>query len=218
MKAIIMGLGAVFFYGFMVGVKSLYGMFKYDRSCWPLAFGYLAYLVFVPCTFFIPDLYPSMTNMDSFDEHSLWKVTLELLLVFLWLILGFAIKASYQRIITGESYWKPKAQAKKRMLIGGGSLLVGSAVWFSGLGGHLTFLTGWWEKSVIILSLYLMVQGIILMIRNLKYVIKDQPPERIKTVQDDRPTKKQKRGNKPATTHISYKGQKKKKAAESQGE
>lgn len=211
MKAIIMGIGAVFFYGLMVGVKSLYGMFKYDKSCWPLAFGYLAYLVLVPLTFFIPDLYPSVSDMDAFESHSLWKVTLELLLVFFWLLMGFAIKASYQRIITGESYWKPKAQAKKRIMFGAGSLVGGSAVWFAGLGGHLPFLTGWWEKSAIILSLYLIVQGFILIVRNVKYVLRDQPPERIKTVEDERPRKARK-AHKQATQHISYKGQKKKKA------
>lgn len=218
MKAIIIGLGAVFFYGVMVGIKSLYGMFKYDRSCWPLAFGYLAYLLFVPLTFFIPDLYPSVSDMDSFEEHSLWKVCLLLLMVFMWLILGFAIKASYQRIITGESYWKPKAAAKKRIMVGAGSLAVGGAVWFTGLSGHITFLTGWWEKSAIILSIYLMVQGFILILRNLKYVIKDQPPERVKTVYDDRPKKSAKKSGKPAAAHISYKGQKKKKTAEKQAE
>lgn len=217
MKAIIMGIGAVLCYGLMVGVKSLYGMFKYDRSCWPLAFGYLAYLLLVPLTFFVPDLYPDMTDIESFEQHSLWKVMLELMMVFMWLILGFAIKASYQRIITGEIYWKPRAQAKKRVSIGAGALAVGLIVWFAGLGGHLDFLTGWWEKSVIILSLYLMVQGMILIVRNFKYMVKDRPQERIKTVEDDRP-KKQKKSSKPAPQHISYKGQKKKKAADGDAE
>lgn len=212
MKAVIIGLAAVFAYGVMVGIKSLVGMFKYDKSCWPLAIGYIIYLLLVPTTFFVPGLYPDVVAMD-FDNHSLWKVCLLLLLVFMWCILGFCIKASYQRIITGENYWKPRAQAKKRIGIGLGALAVGSVVWGTGLAGYLTFLTGWWEKSVIILSLYLMVQGFVLIVRNFKYMIKDQPPERIKTVEDMRP-RKAKKSNKPAQTHISYKGQKKKKAAQ----
>lgn len=210
MKAIAMGLIAVFIYGVMVGVKSLIGMFKYDKSCWPLAFGYLAYLLFVPLTFFIPGLYPNLAEAD-YTQHSLWKVCLLLLLVCMWLILGFCIKASYQRIITGESYWKPREVARKRILIGLGSFAVGTAVWGSGLCGLLTFLTGWWEKSAIILSLYLMFQGAVLIVRNFKY-LKDRPKERIKTAAEAAPKKTAKKSSKPAAQHISYKGQKKKKA------
>lgn len=216
MRAIIFGLAAVFLYGVLVGVQSLIGMFRYDRSCWPLAFGYIAYLVIVPLTFFIPGLYPSLREPDL-SGHSLWKVCLLLLLVCMWLIMGFCIKASYQRIITGETYWKPRAQAKKRIMIGLASMCVGGGVWLTGLTGHLTFLKGWWEKSCIILSLYLLVQGFVLIIRNLKY-LKDRPKERVKTAEPQRPAKAErkaaKKSGKPAQQHISYKGQKKKKQEE----
>ena len=80
MKAIIFGLLAVFFYGAMVGIQSLIGMFRYDKSCWPLAFGYIAYFIFVPLTLFVPGLYPQM-SVDDVANHSLWKVCLLLLLV-----------------------------------------------------------------------------------------------------------------------------------------
>lgn len=211
MKAIAFGLAAVFIYGVMVGVKSLIGMFKYDKSCWPLAFGYLAYFVLLPATFFIPGLYPSLTEED-YTQHSLWKVCLLLLLVCMWLILGFCIKASYQRIITGETYWKPREVARKRILIGLAAAAVGLVVWLCGLAGKLTFLTGWWEKSAIILSLYLIFQGLVLIVRNLKY-LKDRPKERIKTAVEAAPKKAVKKRNQPAPRHISYKGQKKKKEA-----
>lgn len=209
LRAIIFGLAAVFLYGVMVGVKSLIGMFRYDKSCWPLAFSYVAYIVFVPLTFFIPGLYPSLSEAD-FSGHSLWKVCLLLLLVFMWLILGFCIKASYQRIITGESYWKPRDVAKKRILIGLAAAGVGGVVWLTGLTGHLQFLKGWWEKSCIILSLYLVVQGLVLIVRNFKY-LKDRPKERVKTADESAPKKAAKKSSKPAYQHISYKGQKKKK-------
>ena len=212
MQAILLGLGAVFAYGIMVGVQSLIGMFRYDKSCWPLAFGYIAYLVFVPLTMFIPGLYPQ-ANGDDFSSHSLWKICLLLLLVGMWLILGFFIKASYLRITTGETYWKPRAQAKKRIMVGIAAGTVGAVVWFAGLTGNLAFLTGWWEKSVIILSLYLVVQGLTLIIRNMKY-LREQPKETIKTAAS---VKKQggsskKKSNKPVQQHISYKGKKKAKA------
>ncbi len=222
MKAIIFGLLAVFFYGALVGVQSLIGMFRYDKSCWPLAFGYIAYFVCVPLTLFIPGLYPSMSP-DDVANHSLWKVCLLLLLVCMWCILGFFIKASYLRITTGESYWKPRAQAVKRIKIGAASATVGTVVWLCGLLGYLNFLQGWWEKSTIILSLYLMAQGLILIVRNLKY-LKDQPKDKIKTVagknqgrkkkknQQNEQAEKPKKGSKPAYQHISYKGQKKQKA------
>ncbi len=211
MQAIIVGLGAVFAYGFMVGVQSLIGMFRYDKSCWPLAFGYIAYFLFVPLTMFIPGLYPQMSG-DDFSGHSLWKVCLLLVLVGMWLILGFFIKASYLRITTGETYWKPRAQAQKRIMIGAAAAAIGGIVWFTGLTGNLTFLTGWWEKSAIILSLYLVAQGLILIVRNFKY-LREQPKETIKTAPA---AKKQnvsakKKNNKPVQQHISYKGKKKEK-------
>ncbi len=209
MQAIILGLGAVFAYGLLVGIQSLIGMFRYDRSCWPLAFTYLAYAVFVPLTMLVPGLYPSMSG-DDFSSHSLWKVCLLLLLVFLWLILGFFIKASYQRITTGETYWKPRAQALKRIYVGVGAGAVGTAVWTAGLTGHLSILTGWWEKSVIVLSIYLMMQGVMLILRNVKY-LHDQPKETIKVAEPGKGGGKKKR-NKPASQqHISYKGMKKNK-------
>lgn len=224
MKAIIFGLLAVFFYGAMVGIQSLIGMFRYDKSCWPLAFGYIAYFLFVPLTLFVPGLYPTMSPEDV-ANHSLWKVCLLLLLVCMWCILGFFIKASYLRITTGESYWKPREQAIKRIKIGLGSFAVGTIVWLTGLFGYLDFLQGWWEKSAIILSLYLAAQGLILIVRNLKY-LKDQPKDKIKTVSSQKRGKKKsknketknnapdapKKSNKPAYQHISYKGQKKQKA------
>jgi len=224
LKAIIFGLLAVFFYGAMVGIQSLIGMFRYDKSCWPLAFGYIAYFLFVPLTLFVPGLYPTMSPEDV-ANHSLWKVCLLLLLVCMWCILGFFIKASYLRITTGESYWKPREQAIKRIKIGLGSFAVGMIVWLTGLFGYLDFLQGWWEKSAIILSLYLAAQGLILIVRNLKY-LKDQPKDKIKTVSSQKRGKKKsknketknnapdapKKSNKPAYQHISYKGQKKQKA------
>lgn len=220
MKAIMFGLIAVFFYGVMVGVQSLIGMFRYDKSCWPLAFGYIGYFVLVPLSMFIPGLYPRMG--DDLSSHSLWKICLLLLLISMWLILGFFIKASYLRIATGESYWKPRAQAKKRILIGCGAAAVGGIAWLTGLTGHLDFLTGWWEKSAIILSLYLVAQGLILIVRNLKY-LKDQPKERIKTApgkkgnkQNKKSDNKKAKSGKPQTQHISYKGQKKQKQSEQQ--
>lgn len=218
MKAIIFGLLAVFFYGAMVGIQSLIGMFRYDKSCWPLAFGYIGYFIFVPLTLFVPGLYPQM-SMDDVANHSLWKVCLLLLLVGMWCILGFFIKASYLRITTGETYWKPYALARKRVLVGLATTSVGTLVWLCGLAGFLNFLEGWWEKSTIILSLYLMAQGLILIVRNFKY-LKDRPKETIKTA----PSKKNKKKTnaeasakpnkaaKPAYQHISYKGQKKQKA------
>lgn len=219
MKAIIFGLLAVFCYGAMVGIQSLIGMFRYDKSCWPLAFGYIAYFICIPLTLFIPGLYPQM-SIDDVPNHSLWKVCLLLLLVGMWCILGFFIKASYLRITTGESYWKPYAVARKRVLVGLATTTVGTVVWLTGLAGYLDFLEGWWEKSTIILSLYLMAQGLILIVRNFKY-LKDRPKESIKTA----PSKKKKSGKKqneepkkaakaakPAYQHISYKGQKKQKA------
>jgi hypothetical protein len=129
--------------------------------------------------------------------------------------LGFCIKASYQRIITGESYWKPKAVARKRILIGAGSALIGGIIWLIGLTGHLNFLEGWWEKSTIILSLYLLVQGILLIVRNMKYMLKDQPKERVKTADSGSKSAKKaaKKSGKPEYQHISYKGQKKQKAS-----
>lgn len=222
MKAIIFGLLAVFFYGAMVGIQSLIGMFRYDKSCWPLAFGYIGYFLFVPLTLLVPGLYPSMSP-DDVANHSLWKVCLLLLLVCMWFILGFFIKASYLRITTGESYWKPREQALKRIKIGLATMAVGTVVWLTGLFGYLNFLQGWWEKSTIILSLYLMAQGLILVVRNFKY-LKDQPKDKIKTAPNKNKAKgknknKQnnnpetpKKSNKPAYQHISYKGQKKQKA------
>jgi hypothetical protein len=214
LKAIIFGLAAVFCYGFMVGIQSLIGMFRYDKSCWPLACGYLGYFILIPLTLFIPGLYPTFSNgVVDVENHSLWKVCFLLFLIIMWLILGFCIKASYQRIITGETYWKPKKVARKRILIGLGSALVGGIIWLVGLTGHLNFLTGWWEKSTIILSLYLLVQGIILILRNMKYMLKDQPKEHVKTVESgSRAAKKAaKKSGKPEYQHISYKGQKKQK-------
>lgn len=184
MKAIIFGLLAVFFYGAMVGIQSLIGMFRYDKSCWPLAFGYIAYFIFVPLTLFVPGLYPQM-SVDDVANHSLWKVCLLLLLVGMWCILGFFIKASYLRITTGESYWKPYALARKRVLVGLATTTVGTVFWLCGLAGYLNFLKGWWEKSAIILSLYLMAQGLILIVRNFKY-LKDRPKEMIKTAPSKR--------------------------------
>lgn len=223
MKAIIFGLLAVFFYGAMVGIQSLIGMFRYDKSCWPLAFGYIAYFLFVPLTLCIPGLYPSMSP-DDVANHSLWKVCLLLLLVCMWFILGFFIKASYLRITTGESYWKPRDLAWKRIKIGAATFAVGTIVWTTGLFGYLDFLQGWWEKSTIILSLYLMAQGLILIVRNFKY-LKNQPKEKIKTApQKNKGKNKNKKNNapetpkkssKPAYQHISYKGQKKQKAPNS---
>lgn len=212
MQAIIIGLGAVFAYGVLVGVQSLIGMFRYDKSCWPLAFGYIAYFLFVPLTMLIPGLYPQMSG-DDFSSHSLWKICLLLLLVGMWLIMGFFIKASYLRITTGETFWKPRAQAKKRIAVGLSIGAVGTAVWFTGLTGHLNFLTGWWEKSVIILSLYLMVQGAILIVRNMKY-LREQPKETIKTAASAKKdgASARKKHNKPTQQHISYKGKKKTKA------
>lgn len=209
MRAIAMGLIAVFVYGVLVGAKSLIGMFRYDKSCWPLAFGYLAYFLLMPLTFFIPGLYPSLADAD-YTQHSLWKVCLLLLLACVWLILGFFIKASYQRIITGEYYWKPRDVALKRIFIGTVAAAVGGVVWLCGLMGMLGFLTGWWEKSAIILSLYLIFQGLVLIVRNIKY-LGDKPKERIKTATDKTPKKDRKKSNKPEYQHISYKGQKKKK-------
>ncbi len=216
MKAIIFGLLAVFFYGAMVGIQSLIGMFRYDKSCWPLAFGYIAYFIFVPLTLFVPGLYPQM-SVDDVANHSLWKVCLLLLLVGMWCILGFFIKASYLRITTGESYWKPYALARKRVLVGLATTTVGTVFWLCGLAGYLNFLKGWWEKSAIILSLYLMAQGLILIVRNFK----DRPKEMIKTAPSKKKNKKKSNAEaaakpskaaKPAYQHISYKGQKKQKA------
>ena len=219
MKAIIFGLLAVFFYGAMVGIQSLIGMFRYDKSCWPLAFGYIAYFIFVPLTLFVPGLYPQM-SVDDVANHSLWKVCLLLLLVGMWCILGFFIKASYLRITTGESYWKPYALARKRVLVGLATTTLGTVFWLCGLAGYLNFLKGWWEKSAIILSLYLMAQGLILIVRNFKY-LKDRPKEMIKTAPSKKKNKKKSNAEaaakpskaaKPAYQHISYKGQKKQKA------
>lgn len=213
MKAIIFGIGAVLAYSLIVGVKSLIGLFRYDKEYWPTAFAYLAYLVAVPMTFAIPGLYPDFIAQD-FENHSLWKVCLLLLLMCVWLVLGFFIRTTYQKIITGELYWKPKAVAKKRVIIGSIACAIGTVTWIVGHNGYLDFLEGWWEKSAIILSLYLALQGALIVGRNWKFMMHDEPEARIKTVPNG-PTRKQRRAenksHKPAPQHISYKGQKKKK-------
>ena len=214
MKAIIFGVGAVLAYSLIVGVKSLIGLFRYDKEYWPTAFAYLAYLVLVPATFAVPGLYPDFVAQD-FENHSLWKVCLLLLMICVWLVLGLFIRATYQKIITGELYWKPRAVAKKRVIIGAIAAVIGISAWLAGLYGYLDFLEGWWEKSAIILSLYLAFQGLLIVGRNWKFMLHDEPEARIKTVSDG-PTRKQKKAEnksrKPAPQHISYKGQKKKKA------
>ena len=214
MKAIIFGVGAVLAYSLIVGIKSLIGLFRYDKEYWPTAFAYLAYLLLVPITFTIPGLYPDFVAQD-YENHSLWKVCLLLLMICVWLVLGLFIRTTYQKIVTGELYWKPKAVAKKRVIIGAISFVIGAVVWTIGLLGYLDFLEGWWEKSAIILSLYLALQGLLIVGRNWKFMLHDEPEARIKTVSSNGPTRKQKRAenksHKPAPQHVSYKGQKKKK-------
>lgn len=162
MQAIYLALAVVVCYGFYLGVKSMIQLFRVGGEGKRLFWRYLIFFLLAPCIFL------AVYYIIYIDNPNIWIGAPLLLLIVVWFLLGYFIRSAYQHLgLTKQKVVDPK---RIRLMLGVATIMivVGLAIWLLGYFYGFPGLTNLWVDTLVVLSVYLILHGIILLGRQYK--------------------------------------------------